>query len=240
LIAKELQRGAQRIPIVVIYFAIVAIGNVIIGVFLARFIWFPTNVSFAAALAPAGARTAREAAPPASTRSSVIQQSSQIAGKSDTSQSEPSDVLESAEQEVKVKSQKERAGYAKSWSDFAQQLREIKSRVNYCRTAQDMHLLRQAAEQLKSCAQVWHEQLGKCIGGEELDEATKALVDGMDLAAIEMFAAQCETSISNIEALDYSAPVAEVLFALEREIEMLDSQQKNVDSSKKRRPSRSQ
>lgn len=220
----------------VIYFAIVAIANVFIGVFLARFIWFPANMFVVGAAATRGGRTAREvvAVPPA--RNAEAPQKPQSAEKPDTSKLAK---VEAAVAEVKSSDtlpQKTRAGYAKTWSDFAQQLSAIKSRVNYCRSSPDMHLLQQAAEQLKACAQVWYEQLGKCISGEELDATTKALVDGMDLDAIEMFAAQCETSISNLEALDYSVPAADVLFALEREIEMLDSQQQNVESSKKRKP----
>lgn len=220
----------------VIYFAIVAIANVVIGVILARYIWFPTNVFSAAVLTPGGARTAHRAPAASAARSTAPQQNPRAVEKPDTTASETTKASTPDAEEDHAERPKARAEYAKSWSDFAQQLREIKSRVNYCRTAPDARLLRQAAEQLNACAQVWYEQLGKCITGEELDATTKALVDGMDLSAIEMFAAQCETSISNMEAFDYSVPAADVLAALEREIEMLDSQQKNVESSKKRKP----
>lgn len=224
----------------IIYFAIVAITNVLIGLILARYIWFPTNVFSVAALTPAGARTAHRAAAAPVARSFATQQNQQAVERPDTTPVEINKASAPDAEENHADRAKARAEYAKSWSDFAQQLREIKSRVNYCRSAPDMNLLRQAADQLKACALVWYEQLGKCISGEELDATTKALVDGMDLSAIEMFAAQCETSISNLEAFDYSVPAADVLAALEREIEMLDSQQKNVESSKKRKPVKAQ
>ena len=116
----------------------------------------------------------------------------------------------------------------KTWADFAQQLRDVKDRTRYCRSSQDMRLARQAADQLKACAQIWYAQFEKCLLGEELDEATKSLVEGADMGAIEMFAAQIETTLTNLNALNFEGPFEEVLNSLERELGLLDDQQKSV------------
>src|SRR4029079_11143309 len=90
----------------------------------------------------------------------------------------------------------------KSWADFAQQFREVKDRANYCKSTRYSRLAQQAVEQLRTCAKSWHAQLERCLCGDDLDEATKALIAGADRTALEMFAAQCETSISNLKAID--------------------------------------
>ena len=51
------------------------------------------------------------------------------------------------------------------------------------------------------------------------------------MSAVEMFAAQITTTLSNIDALDFTTSVDDVLIALERELEMLDRQQKSVGQS---------
>jgi hypothetical protein len=116
----------------------------------------------------------------------------------------------------------------KTWADFAEQLRDVKDRTRYCRLAQDKRLARQAAEQLKACASVWYAQLEKCITGEPLDEATQSLVAGADPSALEMFAAQIETTLTNLGALDWNGSPLDVLNCLERELGLLDQQQKAV------------
>jgi hypothetical protein len=121
---------------------------------------------------------------------------------------------------------------AKTWGDFAQQLRDVKSRTRYCRPAQNMKLARQAAEQLKACAIVWYSQFEKCLLGEELDEETRMLVSGADMGAVEMFAAQIETTITNLGALDFTGSVDELLNLIEKELELLDNQQKKVASNR--------
>jgi hypothetical protein len=50
-----------------------------------------------------------------------------------------------------------------------------------------------------------------------------------------MFAAQIETTLTNIAALDFTASVDEVIAALERELELLNCQQAEVAKSMKHR-----
>jgi hypothetical protein len=116
----------------------------------------------------------------------------------------------------------------KSWDDFAVQLRDIRDRARYCKSAQDIRMTQQAVDQLRACVECWYAQFAPCLAGDQLDDATQALVSGADQAAVEMFAAQCETSISNIGAIDLSAGTDAVLADLEREIALLDQARKAV------------
>src|SRR5205085_972454 len=100
------------------------------------------------------------------------------------------------------KSRRAAPEYVKTWADFAQQLRDLRDRTQFCWRAQDMHLARQAAEQLRTCAQVWYSQFEQCLNGGEVDEDVKALVAGAEISEVEMFAAQIETTMTNINALD--------------------------------------
>jgi hypothetical protein len=125
-------------------------------------------------------------------------------------------------------------GHVKTWAEFAQQLRDVKDRTRYCRPAQDIQLARQAAEQLRTCGLAWYAQFEKCLTGEPLDEATQTLVEGADPNAIEMFAAQIETTITNLGAIDWTDSVDNALDCLEREISLLDGQQKAVLNSTKK------
>ena len=75
---------------------------------------------------------------------------------------------------------------------------------------------------------MWYAQFEPCLSNGELDDATKALVAGAEIRDIEMFAAQIETTATNINALDWTGNVDEVLDCLERELALLDKQQKCV------------
>jgi len=119
----------------------------------------------------------------------------------------------------------------KSWDDFSHQLSDVKARTHFCRSIQDARLAEEAALQLRACAKEWYGQFERCLRGEKLDDATQALVEGKSMNAVEMFAAQIETTLSNIEALDFTTSVDDVLNVLERELEMLDRQQKSVGQS---------
>jgi hypothetical protein len=118
--------------------------------------------------------------------------------------------------------------YAKSWADFAHQLHDLKKRTQFCRPAQNMQLARQAAEQLRACAQVWYSQFESCLSSVKMDEAVQALVAGAEISDIEMFAAQIETTLTNINALDWNGSVDDVLNCVERELDLIDAQQKSV------------
>ncbi|MCC7475098.1 MAG: hypothetical protein IT425_06855 [Pirellulales bacterium] len=123
-------------------------------------------------------------------------------------------------------------GRIKSWTEFAVQMRDIQDRTRYCLMAQDMKLTQQAAEQMKACAIEWYSQFESCLRGEKLDDATQALVEGKSMMAVEMFAAQIETTLSNMNSLDFTLSVDEVVEILDREIELLYRQQRCVASSK--------
>jgi hypothetical protein len=123
---------------------------------------------------------------------------------------------------------------ARNWAEFDQQLRDLRQRIRYCRPALNMKLARQAAGELKSCALIWYAQFAKCVSGEPLDEATQALVQGADASAIELLAAQIETSITNLGAVDFSGRVDDALNAIERELDLIDDQQKKVKGGKKK------
>ncbi len=117
------------------------------------------------------------------------------------------------------------------WNEFAAQLRDVSERVHYCRAAQDIALAQQAASRLKSFVREWYAQFEECLHREQPEEATQSAAPGQTLSTVEMFAAQLETTLSNIDALDYTQPVDEVLDMLNRELETLDRQRRSFAKS---------
>ncbi len=207
------------------YVALVAIGNLFLGMMLARIVPPATLLPHRFAPQP---RVGRPQPEPAERKVEVPKSVVIPAEVVDRHQPAPTE-----EADEKIKKVRGLAPAAvKNWGDFAQHLRDVKDRTRYCRSAENMRLAQQAAEQLGACAKEWYGQFEACLRGEKLDDATQALVEGKSMNAVEMFAAQIETSLSNINALDFTANVDDVLNALERELEMLDRQQKSVGQSK--------
>lgn len=208
------------------YVAFVAIGNVILGFMLARYLPPETMIprrSIAQSNASPRARSKGNSA-------NAEAMADDARPSSDTSTDQPS-VDERKTTTPEPDEPKQRRGpppMVKSWDEFAHQLRELKERTRFCRPAQNMNLARQAAEQLRACAQVWYAQFESLLSGAEMDDAAKALVAGAELGDIEMFAAQIETSLTNVNAIDWQGSVDEVLNCLDRELELLDAQQRKV------------
>lgn len=120
------------------------------------------------------------------------------------------------------------------WNEFAEQLRDVSERIHYCRTAQDASLAEQAAARLKSFVREWYAQFEECLHREQPMEASQSASPGQRLSAVEMFAAQLETTLSNIDSLDYAQPVDDVLDVLTRELETLDEQRRNFSQCAER------
>lgn len=117
-----------------------------------------------------------------------------------------------------------------TWDDFAQQLRTIKDRLRYARSADDMRLAQDVAAQLENCAQSWCSQLQACLDGTETATTSELLAQDGE-AHLEMCLAQIETTLTNIAQLDWSQVTRTVLNELEREIESLEQSQRRVSSS---------
>lgn len=117
------------------------------------------------------------------------------------------------------------------WSEFAAQLRDVSEKVQYCRVARDTALAQQAASRLKSFVKEWYTQFEECLQREQPDETTQQAAAGQSFGAVEMFAAQLETTLSNIDALDYTLPCDDVLDLLNRELETLDRQRRGFAKS---------
>ena len=206
------------------YIAFVAIFNVFVGMVLAQLL--PPSAIFPKYASP-GSRTDQSRREPNVEAPQVSGAGEEL---TDRGQTSTADKPESEEK----KSHQAAPAFVKSWADFAQQLRDLKDRTKFCRPAQDMRLARQAAEQLRACAQVWYSQFEPCLSGEQMDEVAKALVEHAEMSDIEMFAAQIETTLTNINALDWTGKVDDVLDCLERELGLLDIQQQNVAKKGKR------
>lgn len=117
------------------------------------------------------------------------------------------------------------------WREFSAQLRDISDRIRYCRTAQDIALAQQAASRLKLFVKEWYAQFEECLHREQPEESSQPAAAGQSLGAVEMFAAQLETTLSNIDALDFTLPVDDVLDLLNRELETLDHQRRGFAKS---------
>jgi hypothetical protein len=110
-----------------------------------------------------------------------------------------------------------------TWSAYSGQLRDIRQRAQYCRTSQDKNLGRQVASQLQNSIENWYAELQRML--DDPDEASSA---GFDIASLEMFSSQVETSLSNIKAIDWSLKFEETLAQIENEITLLHEQQRTV------------
>jgi hypothetical protein len=110
--------------------------------------------------------------------------------------------------------------------EFATQLREVTERASYCRGARDKTLLRQAAEQVLSCISQRYDELQHILSASDGNER----LIGAALDGVEMLSAQIETSISNLRALDWSAPVDDVGVRLDCELTLLNEQQRMLSS----------
>ena len=206
------------------YIAFVAIFNVFVGMVLAQYL--PPSAIFPKYASP-GSRTGHSRREPNGEAPQVSGAGEELA---DCGQTSATDKPESEEK----KSHQAAPAFVKSWADFAQQLRDLKDRTKFCRPAQDMRLARQAAEQLRVCAQLWYSQFEPCLSGEQMNQGLKTLVEGAEMSDIEMFAAQIETTLTNINALDWTGKVDDVLDCLECELGLLDIQQRNVAKKGKR------
>ena len=209
------------------YVALVAIGNVLMGMMLARYL--PPSAIFPQRTSP-GSRT--DQSWPAPQPEADVEMSQLWVTDEDLADNDQASTTVKPESEEN-KLREVAPALMKSWADFAQQLRDLKERTRFCRPAQNMQLARQAAEQLRACGQVWYSQFEPCLRGEELDDGAKALIEDAEIGDIEMFAAQIETTLTNIDALDWTGSVDEVLNSLERELDLLDKQQKSVAKKSK-------
>jgi hypothetical protein len=206
------------------YVALVAIGNLFLGMVLARIVPPSTLLPHRFAAQPRAGRPQPE---PLEQKVEVLNSAVLPAEVIDHGQPAPTEKSD----EEKTTARGSAPAVVKNWDDFSHQLSDVKERTHYCRSIQDAQLAEQAAQQLRACAKEWYGQFERCLRGERLDDATQALVEGKSMNAVEMFAAQIETTLSNIDALDFNTSVDDVLNVLERELEMLDRQQKSVGQS---------
>lgn len=102
----------------------------------------------------------------------------------------------------------------------AEELRDIRDRVRYCQSTRDSRLLKEAADRLRSWARTRVESLSQQLESAEMvpDSESQSI-------ALEMYASQVETSLNNIQMLDWSDGADAVATQLEREIELLDQPQ---------------
>lgn len=203
------------------YVSFVAITNLLLGMALARYLAPPAILD--------RQKSNRTSAPINPVAVEVAD------GRADEKTDDPS-VPPPVEPAVEVIPTEESAATAKEtskptltelWNEFAAQLRDVSERVNYCRAAQDIALAQQAASRLKSFVREWYVQFEECLNREQPVEASQSAANGQTLSAVEMFAAQLETTLSNIDGLDYSQPVDDVLDVLKRELETLDRQRRS-------------
>ena len=75
---------------------------------------------------------------------------------------------------------------------------------------------------MRDCAQLWHGQLGNLLDGESTPARMRLDSDG-GVNLVEMCVAQLETTLSNIDSLDWQGETAEILKCMDREINSLDN-----------------
>lgn len=203
------------------YVSFVAITNLLLGMALARYL-SPTI----ARPRYTGIRTRVTTSPPP-----VVTEEPSADDSTDVLEVPPQVEAVSAPEPSVEAEEKDKPTLAALWNEFAAQLRDVSERIHYCRAAQDITLAQQAAMRLKSFVREWYAQFEECLQHEQPDEASQSAASGQTLSSVEMFAAQLETTLSNIDALDYSEPVDDVLDALNRELETLDRQRRGFAKS---------
>lgn len=200
------------------YVSFVAITNLLLGMALARYLAPP-----AVQARHTGDRTSAPSTPP------ICIEVVEARDNESTSDSAvpPTEEVVPTEEPAAAAKEADKPTLAELWNEFAAQLRDVSERVNYCRAAQDIALAQQAASRLKSFVREWYVQFEECLNRELPAEASPSAPNGQTLGAVEMFAAQLETTLSNIDGLDYTQPVDDVLDVLKRELETLDRQRRS-------------
>ena len=87
--------------------------------------------------------------------------------------------------------------------------------------------LHEVAAQLRSCVQSWACQLQPCLDGRTT-ASSELPVDGADTTNLEMCLAQIETTLTNIDSLNWAEATDIVLNALDRETDTLEMNQRRA------------
>lgn len=203
------------------YVSFVAITNLLLGMALARYLSPP-----AVQARKAGNRTSAASMPLA-----VEVEENRVDESAEDPTVPPALEVIPTDESAAMAKEAGKPTLAQLWNEFAAQLRDVSERVHYCRAAQDIALSQQAASRLKTFVREWYVQFEECLNREQPAEASQSAANGQTLGAVEMFAAQLETTLSNIDALDFSQPVDDVLDVLNRELETLDRQRRSFAKS---------
>ncbi len=206
------------------YVSFVAITNLLLGMALAKYL-------SPVAIPTRGSRLNQENEPEPTPAAPRAVANGETTAELKVAESATSGTAEASPRQSAATNPSQQPTLAALWNDFAAQLRDVSERVHYCRAAQDITLAQQAATRLKSFVRAWYGQFEECLHREQPDEASQSVAPGQTLSSVEMFAAQLETTLSNIDALDYSQPVDEVLDVLDRELETLDRQRRGFAKS---------
>jgi hypothetical protein len=108
-----------------------------------------------------------------------------------------------------------------SWSTLEQQVGTLNDRVCYARAADDKRLAKEVAGQLRESAHCWYCRIQAHLDGASKATPTNPAARGADMDCYEMCQSQLETTLSNIDSLDWSMTTAAILHRLDREISAL-------------------
>jgi hypothetical protein len=195
------------------FVATVAIVNTLLGFFLTRWLWpsvAPRAIFTSAGLA---ADKAKNALPPAP-----------IAGKKTPAASppQPAKPVPSGPlaKPIRAEAPPPASSISKPPREAMHELRNIRDRLHYCKSTGEKLLVQALAKNLHEWAQAWHAKLLKCLveGSEEMS----LLFEDSDASGLEMYAAQVETCLTNIQMLDWNDDTYDILARLDREITLLE------------------
>ncbi len=102
------------------------------------------------------------------------------------------------------------------WSELDSGISRVTDRIVYVRSIQDKGLARTAAEDFQKLVSSWHGDISRQLEGEG-----DAQLDDNDAMALEQFVAQLETTLANLQCIDWSEDLEAILDRLEKETRTL-------------------
>ncbi len=114
------------------------------------------------------------------------------------------------------------------FSDVRHKLQSTKEKIRYAQSANDKRLAREVAADLQAFARTWSEQLLRCLSENHAPTQSACAPGYANIAQPEMFLAQIEATLSNIETLDWTESSDVLLEKLRRETELLERNQRDT------------
>ena len=104
------------------------------------------------------------------------------------------------------------------WKELDASVAQLNSRIEYVQSIDDKTLAQQAVKDFQEALSVWHGKLSALLE----DEDTESTMDLAELMLLEQFVAQLETTLANLNELDWTDDLETIVARVEKELRTLD------------------